>query len=167
MGSFFIADLIFRKPFFKRIEQNMYRNVVANYMNYGKRGVVMYRNIYKQKVITASQAANLVKTGDTIMYATFLGRPVDFDNELAARADELTDVQVYCCGDMPWPIMESPTAGPEHFTCNNWFFGVQDRKLHDQGKMFYCPIQFSQLQDVIANYIDKLDYYVQVEYRRC
>ncbi|NLM88215.1 MAG: hypothetical protein GX176_05545, partial [Syntrophomonadaceae bacterium] len=52
----------------------------------------MYRNIYKQKVITASQAANLVKTGDTIMYATFLGRPVDFDNELAARADELTDV---------------------------------------------------------------------------
>ena len=79
---------------------------MANYMNYGKRGVVMYRNIYKQKVITASQAANLVKTGDTIMYATFLGRPVDFDNELAARADELTDVQVYCCGDMPWPIME-------------------------------------------------------------
>ena len=29
------------------------------------------------------------------------------------------------------------------------------------GVNVYCPIQFSQLQDVIANYIDKLDYYVQ------
>ena len=64
----------------------------------------MYRNIYKQKLLQLVGLRNLVKTGDTIMYATFLGRPVDFDNELAARADELTDVQVYCCGDMPWPM---------------------------------------------------------------
>jgi acyl-CoA hydrolase len=129
--------------------------------NFGKRGVVMYESLYKQKLITARQAAELIKPGDTLMYATFLGRPIDFDNELAARADELTDVQIYCCGNMPEPFMQSPRVGPEHFTCNNWFFGGQDRKLHDQGNMFYCPIQFSQLQDVIADYMVKLDYHVQ------
>jgi hypothetical protein len=93
--------------------------------NFGKRGVVMYESLYKQKLITARQAAELIKPGDTLMYATFLGRPIDFDNELAARADELTDVQIYCCGNMPEPFMQSPRVGPEHFTCNNWFFGGQ------------------------------------------
>lgn len=121
----------------------------------------MYQDLYKQKLLSAGQAADLIKPGDVLMYATFLGRPVDFDNELAARADELTDVQVYCCGGMPAPIMQTSLMGREHFTCNNWFFGSQDRQRHDQGNMFYCPIQFSQLQDVIADYLIKLDYYVQ------
>lgn len=117
--------------------------------------------MYKEKLITAGQAAELIKPGDTLMYAPFLGRPVDFDDELAARAGELTDVQIYCCGGMPDPVMKTPAQGPEHITCNNWFLGVQDRKLHDQGNMFYCPIQFSQLQDIIAHYMPKLDYHVQ------
>jgi len=121
----------------------------------------MYEELYKQKLVSARQAAELIKPGDILMYGTFLGRPVDFDNELAARAEELTNVQIYCCGDLPSPVMQSPLAGPEHFTCNNWFLGVQDRKMHDQGKMFYCPIQFSQLQDIIAHYMPKLDYHVQ------
>lgn len=121
----------------------------------------MYKDLYRQKLISAGQAAELIKPGDILMYATFLGRPVDFDNELAARADELTNVQVYCCGGMPSPIMQTSLMGRDHFTCNNWFFGSQDRQRHDQGNMFYCPIQFSQLQDVIADYLIKLDYYVQ------
>lgn len=121
----------------------------------------MYSDLYKEKLISAEEAAALIKPGDVVMYATFLGRPVDFDHELAGRAEELTDVQIYCCGNMPSPTMLTPRAGKEHFTCNSWFFGGYDRQMHDQGNMFYTPIQFSQLQDVIAGEAFSLDYYVQ------
>lgn len=121
----------------------------------------MYEKQYKEKIVTARQASELIKSGDMLMYATFLGRPVDFDNELAKRADELKNVQIFCCGGMSSPLMQTPMAGPEHFTCNSWFFGGMDRKMHDQGNMYYCPIQFSQLQDVIAGGEFKIDYYVQ------
>lgn len=121
----------------------------------------MYNSLYREKLVSAQQAAGLINSGDVLMYATFLGRPVDFDQELACRRDDLTNVQIYCCGGMSSPLMETPLAGPEHFTCNSWFFGAMDRKMHDQGQMFYCPIQFSQLQDVIAGESFPLDYYVQ------
>jgi len=120
-----------------------------------------FNSQYRDKLINAEQAAKLIQSGDVLLYATFLGRPVEFDNELAKRGQEINDVQIFCCGTMAEPIMQTPLQGPEKFTCNNWFFGVQDRRLHDQGNMFYMPIQFSQLQDVISNETFRIDYYVQ------
>jgi len=120
-----------------------------------------FNSQYRDKLINAEQAAKLIQSGDVLLYATFLGRPVEFDNELAKRSQEINDVQIFCCGTMAEPIMQTPLQGPEKFTCNNWFFGVQDRRLHDQGNMFYMPIQFSQLQDVISNETFRIDYYVQ------
>ena len=99
----------------------------------------MYQDLYKQKLLSAGQAADLIKPGDVLMYATFLGRPVDFDNELAARADELTDVQVYCCGGMPAPIMQTSLMGREHFTCNNWFLVARIAKGMIRAICFTVP----------------------------
>ncbi len=120
-----------------------------------------FQSQYRDKLVSADQAAKLIQSGDVLLYAPFLGRPVEFDNELAKRGQEINNVQIYCCGSMPEPIMQTPLQGPEKFTCNNWFFGVQDRRLHDQGNMFYMPIQFSQLQDVISNEAFRIDYFVQ------
>lgn len=122
-----------------------------------------YRDEYRAKLVSAERAVSLVKSGDVLMYGAFLGRPVDFDNALAGCQDELENVQIYCCGGLPDPAMQTPISDPgrEHFTCNNWFFAAMDRKMHDHDSMFHCPVQFSQLQDIIASDYFKLDIYVQ------
>ncbi len=118
---------------------------------------------YKEKLITAKKAAQLVNSGDNIMYAPFLGRPVDFDKALANRKEELYDVRIVGCGGTASTAEPTPTvdSSHEHFVCSSWFFDALDRKMHDDYLMFYQPVQFSQLQDIISNERFKLDIYVQ------
>ena len=44
-----------------------------------------YLDDYKSKLITAKQAAQLVKSDDHVEYAGFCAKPVDFDQALAAQ----------------------------------------------------------------------------------
>ena len=122
-----------------------------------------YLQQYREKLVSAKKAAQLVKSGDTLMYATFLGRPNDFDIALAQRCDELNGVKIFMCGVLDKPVPQTPLIDPlhEHFTCSSWFFGGMDRRLHDQNRMFYCPCIFTQLQDIIASDFFTLDIYVQ------
>lgn len=122
-----------------------------------------YLTEYKEKLVSPKDAARLINSGDTIMYASFLGRPVDFDVELALRKDELKDVVVISCGGVQSFENQTSTVDKshEHFVCSSWFLDAADRKLHDNYTMFYHPIQFSQLQDVISNDLFVLDVHVQ------
>lgn len=121
-----------------------------------------YSNDYQEKCITADRAAQLVRSGDSILYGVFLGRPVDFDQALAKRMDELRDVQITgCAGIVPGPNTAYADPSNEHFTSNSWFFDGSDRKLHDKGMMFYHPCQFGQLQDIIGSELFPFDIYVQ------
>lgn len=122
-----------------------------------------YISEYKEKLITAKRAAELVNSGDNLMYAPFLGRPIDFDTELAKRKEELYDVRILGCGGAVSTAVPTPTVDTshEHFVCSSWFFDAIDRKMHDDYLMFYQPVQFSQLQDIISNERFKLDIYVQ------
>jgi len=49
---------------------------------------------YKRKLITAEQAAKLVKSGDWVQYGEFVQQPHDIDAALSARKDELEDVKI-------------------------------------------------------------------------
>jgi len=51
-----------------------------------------YEAEYKEKLITADEAAKLVKSGDWVQYGEFVMQPKDCDAALAKRKDELTDV---------------------------------------------------------------------------
>ncbi len=51
---------------------------------------------YNKKLITAEQAAALVKSGDWVQYGEFAMQPVEIDAALAKRKDELKDVKI------PW-----------------------------------------------------------------
>lgn len=117
---------------------------------------------YKNKLISAKNAAQLVKSGDSLLYGVFLGRPVDFDEELAARKDELLNVQVTQCAGLP---SDHPTTcidpSHKHFTCNSWFFDTSNRRMGDKYQMFYNPVTFSQLQDIIGSDLFNYDIYVQ------
>ncbi len=122
-----------------------------------------YLSVYKEKLVTASQAAKLINSGDTVMYASFLGRPYDFDIELALRKEKLNDVKIISCGGMQPTELHTPIVDDshEHFVCSSWFLDATDRKTHDNYTMFYHPVQFSQLQDIISSDSFALDVYVQ------
>ncbi|MGE5379467.1 MAG: acetyl-CoA hydrolase/transferase family protein [Methylocystaceae bacterium] len=120
-----------------------------------------WNQLYSEKIVTAVQAAGKVKSGDTLVYGSFLGRPIDFDQALAARKEEINDVNIYYSGGMT--PMETAVVDPthEHFTLNSWFFGAADRRLHEKDQLFYAPLHFSQLQDIIANDEFPIDMHVQ------
>jgi len=90
-----------------------------------------------------------------------LGKPNDFDVELAKRKDELKDVFIYGAGGL-LPLMQTAYCDPshEHFTCNSWYFTIVDRKLCDNGRMFHSPIHFHQALDMASRHIQKLDVFV-------
>ncbi|HOP30238.1 MAG TPA: acetyl-CoA hydrolase/transferase C-terminal domain-containing protein [Spirochaetota bacterium] len=117
---------------------------------------------YNNRLISASDAAGLITNDESILYGVFLGRPVDFDRELAGRKEELLNVQVTQCAGLP---AASPTTccdpSGEHFTCNSWFFDTGNRRMGDKHLMFYTPCVFSQLQDIIGSDLFRYDTYVQ------
>ena len=49
---------------------------------------------YKKKLITAEQAAQMIKTGDRLHFGLGCGSIVDIDKAIAERADELKDITV-------------------------------------------------------------------------
>ena len=121
-----------------------------------------YTDLYKSKLISAKDAAKIIKSGDKLLYAAFLGRPVDFDKELAARKEELFNIQItQNAGIQPDYITTSTDSTHEHFTCSSWFFDAADRWLSDKNIVFYNPIVFSQQQIIIRSGIFKYDIYVQ------
>ena len=48
--------------------------------------------LYKSKLVTAKEAAEVVKSGNWVDYGWTVTTPVDFDKELAKRLPELHDV---------------------------------------------------------------------------
>lgn len=120
-----------------------------------------FKAMYSEKLISAADAAAGVRSGEKILYGVFLGRPVDFDRELAARKDELRDVQVtQCAGLSPDAVTTCCDPTHEHFTCNSWFFDTGNRIMGDRNMMFYNPVAFSQLQTIIGE-IYPFETYVQ------
>lgn len=114
-----------------------------------------YYSEYQQKLITAEQAAGLIQTGAYILYGSFLTRPIDFDNHLARRINELADIDIFYGAGLI-PPLQTAMADPNQtvFTCNSCYFSAVDRKMHDKGLLFYTPANFSQ-----ANEMFSLPYY--------
>lgn len=109
-----------------------------------------YVQEYQEKLISAARAAQLVQSGDYILYGGMLGRPIDFDIELAKRKDELKDVYIYMSTSL-LPPMQTAISDPahEHFTCNNFYFSAVDRKMADHNLMYYLPCNLSEAQSML------------------
>lgn len=94
---------------------------------------------YKDKLITIPEAVAMVKSGQTIGTAIAASEPTGLLTELANHKDRLKDVHTWVCLPMrAYDYAMSPEMG-EHFYVDNWFYGVNDRKVHDQGRMSYIP----------------------------
>ena len=104
-----------------------------------------YTEEYKQKLVTADEAVQVVQSGDWVDYGWCNGTPVALDEALAKRTDELKDVKLR--GGIllkPLKIFEREDAG-EHFTWNSWHMSGLERKMIAKGYAFYSPIRYSEL----------------------
>jgi acyl-CoA hydrolase len=107
--------------------------------------------------ISAEQAAALVKPGDWLDYGMTFSQPDAFDRALAARKDELRDVNIRLCLSVrPRAVMEVDPEGA-HFHGYNWHFSGYDRKKHDAGRCNYIPCNLGEIPDYYRRFIDRVD----------
>jgi acyl-CoA hydrolase len=107
---------------------------------------------YKSKLITAQQAAALVKNGDKVSYGCFHTKPIAFDIALAERIEsgEIKKLDTFIVGTiLPVPqvllkMIQKQNEGD--FKYNTSWYGPIERMLATSGVPAFIPIQF---QDVI------------------
>ncbi|EHL16536.1 butyryl-CoA:acetate CoA-transferase [Peptoanaerobacter stomatis] len=104
-----------------------------------------YSQQYKEKMVTAEKAAELVKSGDWVDYGWCVGTAYDFDKALAKRVNELKDVNVRG-GIAFWEpeIIKADETG-EHFTWNSWHCSGIERKMASNKRAFYIPLRYSEM----------------------
>ena len=101
-----------------------------------------YAEDYKSKLVTPEEAVKVVKSGDWIDYGFGHTKPVGLDQALAARKNELKDINIrHCLSLTAQACIEADPEG-EVFTLQNWHFSGYDRKKHDLGRCYYHPMIF-------------------------
>ena len=104
-----------------------------------------YSAMYQQKLTTAAEAVKVVKSGDWVDYGWCTNHPIALDKALAARQNELHDVNVRGGVTMWMPeICKAEDAG-EHFTWNSWHCSGVDRKIIAKGMGYFIPMRYSEL----------------------
>ena len=94
------------------------------------------------KLVTPEEAVKIVKSGDWIDYGFGHTKPIALDAALAARKDELKEINIHSALSLsPHACAEADPEG-KVFTIQSWHFGGLDRKLHDRGRCFYHPMVF-------------------------
>ena len=98
-----------------------------------------WQDKYKHKLITAKEAAGLVKSGDVVVFPLFL-QPKDIGDEIAKRKDELRHVTLvsHWSEDYPWfrPGME------ESFTVKDGFIFPHARQAAKEKRTDWVPAIF-------------------------
>lgn len=100
---------------------------------------------YKQKLVSAEQAAALVRSGDWIDYGWCVGTPVAIDKALAKRMPELSDVKIRGGVLVRKPAIFEIENPAEHFCWNSWHLGGWERKAVSEGFGFFNPMRYAEL----------------------
>ncbi len=104
--------------------------------------------------ITAAEAAALVRSGDWLDYGITLCQPDTFDRALAARRDELRDVQIRSCITVRPRAVLATDPGGEHFHWFSWHFSGYDRRQHDAGIGHYIPVNLGEVPGYYRRFLD-------------
>jgi acyl-CoA hydrolase len=96
-----------------------------------------YREEYKRKLISAEEAAGLVKSGMWIDYGAICGFPSLIDEKLSERAAELKEVKIRA--EHSHTIIPRIDPDQKHFIYNSWFLGKMEREYHKNGCCSYIP----------------------------
>ena len=116
-----------------------------------------YAEEYKQKLVTAEQAAAVIQDGDWVDYGWCATTNVAVDRELAKRMPQMHDVQIYGGILMHAPAIFQIENPQEHFTWNSWHMNGVERKMASTGLSFYGPLKYSELPRYYLDREDPLD----------
>ena len=109
------------------------------------------------KKITANEAAALVKSGDWLDYGASLAQPDVFDQALAARVNELTNVGIRSSlAAKPRAVLEADPEGA-HFHWNTWHFSAYERRKSDAGICGHIPPNLGEIADYYRRFIAPID----------
>ena len=109
------------------------------------------------RTISAEAAAALVRSGMWLDYGAGLAQPDAFDQALAARTDELSDVKIRACVTLkPRAVLEADPEG-RHFCWINLHFSAYDRRKHDAGICNYLPLNLGEVPDYYRRFIERVD----------
>jgi acyl-CoA hydrolase len=100
------------------------------------------RELYKSKLISADEAAGLVKSGMWIDYGAICGFPSLIDQKLAERAAGLKDVKIRA--EHSHTVIPRVDPSQQHFIHNSWFLGKVEREYHKNGACSYIPFGLSE-----------------------
>ena len=104
-----------------------------------------FKQEYQQKLCTAQEAVQVVRSGDWIDFGWCASAPETLDAALAERYEELHDVKARGAV-LTWrPKMLSVPNTAEHFTWHSWHFSGLERKLMNEGIAWYIPLRYSEL----------------------
>lgn len=102
---------------------------------------------YRKKLITADEAAAMVKTGDRVHFGLGCGGVQDLDAALARRADELKNVEIVSTVTVrnePFKVYQA-TDSNEQVRFASAHFNSFDRMMAKNGRCWYIPMLFSEL----------------------
>jgi 4-hydroxybutyrate CoA-transferase len=117
---------------------------------------VRWLDDYRSKLVTAEAAVAGIESGARLYYGGNAAIPMALVRALAARYEELADVQlnhVLLLGDDP--LSRPEMAG--HFRHNSLFVGPADRQAVNDGRADYVPIFLHQIPRLFEERIVSLD----------
>lgn len=115
-----------------------------------------YTKEYQRKLISAEEAAGLVKSGMWVDYGAIGGFPSLIDEKLAARAKELTNVKIRA--EHSHTQLPQKDLNQEHFIYNSWFLGKVDRENAKKGACSYIPFGLGEGPRMYRQWLkDKVD----------
>jgi len=107
---------------------------------------------YLAKLVSAADAAKMVSSGDRVFYSEFGLFPELLDAALAARAEELEDVDIRSVYFSRVPKVVDADPDQRHFILNDYYFGPVSRRLHDENLCFHVPMTYHQGPRVLKKY---------------
>ncbi len=113
-----------------------------------------YSKGYSKKIISAEEAANMVKSGDQIFYSEFAMFPRTLDTALGKRIPELYDLELHSVFYTQIPEVIKADPKHEHIIMQDWHFGPVSRKLADADQCYYIPISYHQGPRIIHKYVE-------------
>ncbi len=117
---------------------------------------------YRQKLVSAGQAAAMVNSGDTVFLGEFVQGVEAVEAALALRKSELRDVILITTTRVkPLKCVEADPAR-ESFIWNDWHFSGLGRRYGERGLASYIPLCYHQAPQNISLYEDPDVVVVQV-----
>lgn len=102
------------------------------------------RQEFRDKTITAQEAAALVKSGDNVYIGCCTSYARAIADAIAARSTELEDVTIGCSNIIP-PMSFLDCENPKAFRINTYFMGYEERRGLETGVTDYTSVHLGQV----------------------